>query len=344
MNIKPIYIFLISLAGCLLSACSSDEADHPDSGNRTEMSFDTSFQTRASVTTDIDRFAVYGDMKSPGENSIPVALFNYAEVLLKDGKWVYDNTQYWAPKREHSFVAISPLTMLDAANTPRYSNSHFYFEYAIPAAGGNLSSNGDVTDILIATHRRYYDNTANPTAGQGKVTFKFGHILSLINFSAAFSDNIMSSDAYVQIHKLEFSGVTTKAGFDIVPAPRLTNTQTDDRVMEVTGQETGNIAISFPTPVRVNNIAANVSLFADKDAVIMLPQTFAAASEAKINISYTISGDPSMRQASMPLKNLRWESGNSYVYKFTIERTGVKFNDCEINPWNRVEGDEITVD
>lgn len=37
-------------------------------------------------------------------------------------------------------------------------------------------------------------------------------------------------------------------------------------------------------------------------------------------------------------------TGEEYTYKFTIERFGVILDSCEINPWNVITGDEITVD
>lgn len=334
---------LLACITCLVSSCNSDTTDDMLLSKGAEMSFNVSVLSRASVTTGIDKFAVYGDMKVVGDNknTTPTVLFNNTEVVYRDGRWIYDGIQYWIPKREHSFVAISPVSVLATDADPTYSDSKLSFTYALPVSGGNLSSNDDVADILISTHRRYYESDKTLDS---KVSLTFGHILSLINIAPAFYDNSLSSDAYILFHKLKFSGVRTKARFDILPAARLSNSQTDDRVVDVNGQEVGNFTIGLTTPVKVENNAKNVSLFADNDAVIMLPQIFAAETEAKITLFYTINGDESMKQVTIPLNNFKWESGSSYTYIFTIERTGVKLGDCEINPWNVIRGENITVD
>lgn len=341
MYAKLAYFF--GCIACLVASCNSDTADDMLLSKGAEMSFNVLDLTRASVASGIEKFAVYGDMKVVADNKTitPVVLFNNTEVVYSDGKWSYDGIQYWFPKHEHSFVAISPVSVLGTDAVPTYSDSKLSFTYTIPASDGNLSSNGDVADILISTHRRYYESDKTLDS---KVSLTFDHILSLINISPAFYDNSQSSDTYILVHKLEFSGVNTKARFDIQPAARLSNSQTDDRIVDVNGQEGGNITIRLTAPVKVENNAKNVSLFADNDAIIMLPQAFAAETEANIILFYTINGDESMKQVTIPLNNLKWESGSSYTYKFTIERTGVKFCDCEINPWNVIRGEDITVD
>lgn len=343
-NAKLTYLYFLSFVVCLLSSCTSDTPD-VDPGKGAEMYFDVSDQTRAAVTTSIDEFVVYGDIKSPtNETSNSVVMFNKTKVEYKNGSWSYDDTQYWIPNYEHSFVAIHPGVIFENGNAPKYLNSELSFEYSIPAAGGILSSTSDVADILVATHRRLYKKVGSVSDLENKVTLKFGHVMSLINIAPALNDNGMSRDGYIQFHKLELSGVKSKAQFNIAPAQRQSNSQTDDMTIDVNGQEEGNLTIVLKTPVKVGNDTKNVRLFADNDAIIMLPQAFAADSESVITLYYTTNDDTSMNEVSLPLKNLKWESGKSYMYKFTLERSGLVIDSCEINPWNVVKGEDITVD
>lgn len=342
MYAKLTYI-LICIA-CLASACNSDTPDDVVLAKGAELSFDVSNLSRASVTTSFNQFAVYGDINHPADDvRPPVVLFDKTEVNYKDGGWSYEGTQYWVPKYEHSFVAISPLSVLETGN-PQYLNSKLSFTYTIPTTDGTLSKNSDVSDIIAATHRRLYemDDDEFVTTARSKVTFKFSHILSLINFAPSLDDNIMKNDEFILFRKMELSGFKTKADFSILPATRQSNSQTDDMVVNINGHEaTGNLTLEFPEPVKVLNNRQSVSLLDSNDAVIMIPQAFDADSDANIILSYTINDDPEVKQLILPLNNQKWDSGKSYTYKFAISRNGAYFNTTTITDWDVVDAGNI---
>lgn len=281
-------------------------------------------------------------MKSSKDgNAAPIVIFDKTEVEYRNDGWYYDNTSYWFPKYEHSFVAICPLSVLETGNNPRYSNSRLSFTYTIPTSGGT----GDASDIIAATHRRFYDLPEDSfvIVAKNRVTLKFAHILSLINFAPALNDNIMDEDEYIMFHKMELSGVKTKAEFNILPASRQSNDQTDDMVIDVTGHEGGetDFTIGFAEPIKVVNGRENVS-FEDKDAIIMLPQTFAADSDAKITFYYTVNDGTTIKQIYLPLKNMqKWEPGKRYTYKFTIDRTGLHSEETTITDWEALDAGNI---
>lgn len=337
----PKLTYLLIIISFIASSCNSDPNDDIIKSKGTELSFivsNVSDGSRASVTTSIDEFVVYGDVKTQSSGtSAPVVMFNKTKVKYVNNIWSYDDIQYWIPNCEHSFVAISPGAILDTDNAPSYLNSKLSFEYSIPASG-------NVADILTATHRRLYVNNGSAATSDNRIIFTFNHLLSLINIAPAFDDSNMKSDEYILFHKLDISGISTKCQVDILPASILSASSTYDMEVDITAQGVGDYSLSFPMPVKVENNAKNVNLFADDDAIIMLPQVFAADSEAEITLYYTINDDTSINEVSLPLKNLKWESGKSYIYRFTIERSGISFDSCEINPWNIIQGEEITVD
>lgn len=326
--------YLLIVIALLASSCNSD-ATNDIISKGAELTFDVSGLSRSSVTTDINHFVVFGDTKPQKDGtSTPIVVFDKTNVEYKNDGWYYNGTQYWIHNYEHSFVAVSPAAIFETGTAPRYLNSQLSFDYSIPTSG-------NAADILTATHRRLYVN--NGTL-DNRITFTFRHLLSLINIAPAFSDNNMSNEEYLLFHKLEILGVNSKTHVDIMPAPRLTGSSTYDMEFDITPQEDReDYSFDFPTPVKVKNNAGNVRLFADNDAIIMLPQAFADDSDAEITLSYTINGDTSINYVRIPLKNLKWESGRSYIYKFTIERSGVIFDTCEINPWNIVPGGEIEI-
>ncbi len=343
MNHKLTYLLLgISF---LVSSCNSDTSDEIGLSKGGELSFNVLNHTRALETAQIDQFVVYGDMKGkPLETSNSVVLFNKTQVKYDNGAWNYEGTQYWSPEHEHSFVAVYPESVLGTLNTPQYSNSKLSFIYSVPPSGSNSSSEGEVTDILLATHRRYFDNIGVGSALDDKITFRFEHVMGMINLAPAFSDNLLNDDCYIEFHSLEISEIDSKARFDVTPAPRLSNNQTNDMVLDITAQEKGKRSILFTPSVKINNHTGNINLFPTEKAIIMLPQTFAADSKAAITITFSINGEATKREVSIPLANQNWESGKSYLYKFTIDRTGLVSDKCEINSWNEITGDKITVD
>lgn len=350
MNSKLTYLFFLSFAAFLASACASDAPDDVEVSKGSELTFDVAGLSRGSVTTSFSEFAVFGDMKKPSGTgntiSNPTVLFDKVIVTYDGQKWSYQGTQYWYPSHEHSFVAISPSALLESGNYV-YANSQHTFTYTIPTTTGILSDRNNVTDIIVATHRKLYNLVGNATTTpeKGVITLKFGHILSLINIAPAFIDSKLGKEDCIKIHELKLSGFKTKATFSILPAERQSNTQTDDRVIEVTGHDTdAELTIKFPDPKTIKNDGNHVSLFDSDDAIIMLPQAFDANSDAKIILSFTVNNETSEKQAILPLKDILWESGKNYSYKITINRLGLILDKCDISAWNDVTMDVIEVD
>lgn len=331
MSAKLTYSYFIPiLALCLASSCSSDTPDDGDFGKGAEMQFDVSELSRATVTTGIDEFAVYGDAKFPvNSTTSPMIIFNKTKVERKGGEWHYDDIRYWFPKHEYAFVAIHPLSVLETGSRPLFANSKLSLTYTVP---DKVADRNAIPDILAATHRRMY-YMGDPT--NTTTTLYFSHIMSMINLAPTLSDDNTDKEAYIEFHKVVLSGFKSKATFDITPAPLQTNYLTNDRVVEVAGQNGEcELAVNFNSPIKVANNERGVTLFAADDAIIMLPQTFDTASKAQITLTYTLNGETEKKQAAIPLAGSgSWESGKSYTYRFTISRTGLHVETTTINDW-----------
>lgn len=336
MRAKLKYLGLLSCVACLATSCSSDIPDIEEVGKGPAMSFAVADLTRATVTNSINKFAVYGDMKLPGDkNSSPLIVFNKTEVTYTDNGWKYAGIQYWYPKHEHSFVALIPVSVLDASASTRYFDSRLTFTYSIPTSGnGILADRGDVTDIIAATHRRLYSESDIITT----TTFRFGHIMSLINVAPQLDDNEMNPDEILKIHKLELLGFSTIAEFTVLPAELQSNRQTDDRLVNVSAHEgQGNLSITFDTPKIITNHSDKVNLFDPDDSIIMIPQTFASDSEAKMVLTYTINDEVQESKLIVPLKLLKWESGSSYTYCLLFDKMGLKLQTVVIEDWKEIK-------
>lgn len=333
MHIKRIYILLLPIIACLVFSCTSETPD-PASGKGAQLIFSISNPSRATVVSNLNtagsKFVVFGDRKisdDPDEN--PVVFLNNTTVEYFDGNWQYNNLQYWIPNQEHSFVAVYPVSIVGSDYNPQYTKSALSFTYTLPTSSANEIANNEVLDILGATHRRFYQK------GDGlPVSLRFNHLMTLINISPGFNDNIMDAESYIRFHKVEFTGVRNKATFKITPAQRLSASQTDDRLIEITAHAgEAKMTIEFSEPKKITNHAENQSLFDANDAIIMLPQIFAAESDAQIILTYTVNDNPEMMTLCAPLSLLEWKSGKSYNYKFTLDRTGLISNSTTITDW-----------
>lgn len=332
-KLKYIYFLSLAVAGMTLTSCNTETPDPDESIIGKVVDFDIYDVTRAAETPAIDRFAVFGDRKFRDTDINPnTILFDGTTVEYKAEKWTYQGIQYWYPKHEHSFVAIHPVSVLNNGLTPVYESSKLSLTYSIPTSDGNTIANAtDVTDILIATHRRVFDEKDVNTT----TTFKFDHIMSKVNLYAALDDNVMSENEYIEFRSIEFSGFKTRCRFNIVPAPILSNAQTDDRIIEIDGHEAdGKLTINLERPVRVSNDHNYVSLFNTDASVLMLPQTFADDSDAKITLTYTINSNLEVKQGTIQLKNLKWEWGKNCSYQFIINRTGIQVESTTISDWD----------
>lgn len=339
-KLKYLYYLFIPLICSAAVSCDADtpRSDNPAGGS--EVKFDVDRLTRASDSPVIEKFAVYGDKKHPADNiNPPAVVFSKTEVVYNSGSWSYEGVQHWYPKHEHSFVAIAPVSALETSDAPRYSNSQLSFTYNIPVTEAHqVSKPDDVYDILVATHRRLFED------GDAATTiFRFGHLMSQINLASLLDDNVMSDDEYINITKLELSGFKTGATFDIKPAPRQSAHQTDDSEIGVSGHSgEGLLTVEFAEPLKVVNHGEQpVSLFNASNAIIMLPQTFDAESDAKILIYYTVNEDPAEKQGILRLLDQKWESGKRYSYRFTIDRRGLIPGTTEISKWEVMNAGNI---
>lgn len=351
MHARLTYLSFLSFAACLVSSCASDAPENNvDVSKGAELSFAVSSASRDSETPLFNAFAVYGDMKFMAENnSAPTVTFNKTLVEYKGGSWTYDGKQYWFPNHEHTFVAVAPVSVLEAG-APRYSNSGLSFTYTLPTTSGIVNKDG-IHDILAATHRRLYDKTyLFDENGPVPVTLRFQHILSMVNISLALDDRFMKADEFVNINKLEFSGLSTKALFNILPASRQSNSQTDDIVIDVTGHDgDAKLIMDFgDAPKKLSNNGTYVSIIASADLLMMLPQEFAADSKTKITVTYTVNGDnEAPRKFALLFKDTQLEPGKNHNYRatFMIDKAEVQLQKAGISDWAAEElGSEAVSD
>ena len=211
-------IILIALCG-LMPSCTSDTPAESDEG--AEVTFATAELSRAvamsSLNTEGFSFAIYGDMKFMNSDQ-PVNVFGGNAVTYRSGKWTYNDTQYWFPKHEHSFVAVYPA-VTDGMSDAEYAASRLSFTYTLP------ETYSEASDLMVATHRRQYQYDGNSSSLALPVNLQFQHIMSRINFKVT---NDKAADI-VRVTEIKLDGLNRTGSFTIIPAQLLPGSrQTDD--------------------------------------------------------------------------------------------------------------------
>lgn len=328
MYLQLQYIIILIAACELLASCSTQ--DQPDDGRveGREMTFVVSDPSRASVTTDINfpdsRFAIFGDMTF--KDTAPTTIFNNTPVRYSDGKWVYDNTQYWFPGHMHTFIAIYPFNPA----TVSYSNSTVSFSYTLP------DNYADTPDIMAATHRRMYgyDTSATP------VKLTFFHILSRIDFKVT---NVDAADI-VRVDEIKFEGINRTGTFSITPAPLLSGSeQTEDCDYSWSGvSNSGNLTANMNVEIPETETR---QLFPDDNAILMIPQT--GNNSVIMHITYTLfDDDTSLGQVTLTAQTPigGWEAGKAYTYSIDIEEITKELQlTVSVKPWHQPKDTGVKV-
>ncbi|MDE5813603.1 MAG: fimbrillin family protein [Muribaculaceae bacterium] len=326
------HIILPLLVGMVcVSSCTSDpDPVVSDYEKGEEMTFEVDAATRAIVTDNdniTDRpFMIFGDVNRTGAffSGLKV-FFNHDQVSYNNGKWNYGAKQYWMMGQEHSFVAIHPYDVLKDLKELKYEDSKVSFTYQLPEKDIDMAQ-----DLLVAAHRRIYtlDNG-------GPIRFKFTHLLSSINIMPALDEVLMyededekelypdNKDEYILFQKIEMVGIRTLGTFSFAPGPLGSGNSTNECAVDYHSNEDGGTTVTFDykdKPIAVTNNKENVSIFDNNKAAIILPQSFDKNSASEIRLYYSVNDDNVVRTIKIPLKNITWEMGKNYTYKFTIEK------------------------
>ncbi len=345
---RLIYLIIAPVALWMLTACQSD-VDEPEVGENA-MIFTPEIASRAALISQNNLtgspFAVFGDMLpiSDTDNSHLVKIHNATEVRYDGSQWTYDETSFWIPGYQHSFIALYP------ANAPGYSDmtyadSQVKFTYSYP-----LDDYRRASDLLIASHRRNYYEGATTSP----VTFRFGHILSNYNIRVSYVDPSITADKMV-VTGVTFKDIPTKATFAVTPAPLAGgSSMTSDYVYDSSTMDAwtvdarGDLEIKFTgDDVReISKDGEKYPLFTDSDALMLLPNK---ASDQKTPVPtqmilyYTTfetpEGQPRTAEITIPDG---WSSGRNYTLSLTINKGAVKFS-IEVTDWQPGSSTSTTV-
>ena len=209
---------LWAILGALLMGCSEEEIANVETSSRNAIGFNVlsnAAETRATPTTpsnltrtDFDVFAFTANGTAFMGKVDTEYGHDGVNIVYKDNKWDYKNAndlRYW-PSEALDFYAFNPGTVSDDM-LPNYmweaSGTVQKISYTcIDEYGAGTHENYDVMYAIAKGHTKDSNN--------GKVKFKFKHILSQVVFKAKTQyDNMQVNIKEIKIHNIKMGGVFT---------------------------------------------------------------------------------------------------------------------------------------
>ena len=215
---KKSTVMLWAIFGALLMGCSDEEIANVETSSRNAIGFNVlsnAAETRATPTTntnlkntDFDVFAFTADGTAFMGKADTEFGHDGVNIVYKDNKWDYKNAndlRYW-PSEALDFYAFNPGTVsedMSAFYRWEASGTSQKISYTcIDEYGAGTHANYDVMYAIAKGQTKDSNN--------GKVKFKFKHILSQVVFKAKTQYANMRVDIRdIKIHNIRFSGVFT---------------------------------------------------------------------------------------------------------------------------------------
>ena len=215
---KKSTVMLWAIFGALLMGCSDEEIANVETSSRNAIGFNVlsnAAETRATPTTpsnltstDFDVFAFTADGTAFMGKVDTEYGHDGVNIVYKDNKWDYKNAndlRYW-PSEALDFYAFNPGTVsedMSAFYRWEASGTSQKISYTcIDEYGAGTHANYDVMYAIAKGQTKDSNN--------GKVKFKFKHILSQVVFKAKTQyDNMQVDIDVIKIHNFKFAGAFT---------------------------------------------------------------------------------------------------------------------------------------
>ena len=332
---KKSTVMLWAIFGALLMGCSDEEIANVETSSRNAIGFNVlsnAAETRATPTTpsnltstDFDVFAFTADGTAFMGKADTEFGHDGVNIVYKDNKWDYKNAndlRYW-PSEALDFYAFNPGTVsedMSAFYRWEASGTSQKISYTcIDEYGAGTHANYDVMYAIAKDQTKDSNN--------GKVKFKFKHILSQVVFKAKTQYANMRVDIRdIKIHNIRFSGVFTLPaaadGTGSWSSPDLTFphafTVVKDKSITVEGNTTAtDISTSSPmlnipqelTAWKVSETATKSKLEADNAKQCYLE----IACKIRQSGAYLLGSASEYKTIYVPFGDT-WEQGKRHIY------------------------------
>ena len=211
--------------------------------------------------------------------------------------------RYWVAGKTYKFAAYAPAAAATyGIVAPDFTNGALTFTDFV-------SNPTNQCDLIYATA-----GVPSASADQGKVSFNFKHLLSMIKFTfkSGFAEDIEVTISDLKVYGMVSTG-TYNQGWTTTPAAKVEEAAPFTDIKVPTAEKTSNDASS--------------------DDFAVIPQSIGGTD---VTVSFTVNvanenGDPviSNKPLSAQLPATTWQAGNRYNYNVTISGSQVDLNPIE---------------
>lgn len=301
-------LFLLAGVAAALASCTKTET--VEQNPSTAIGFSSAWVGNSVDSkveeTNVDNlveFYVYGgydDMTHVFENT---------KVYTSDGgtSWTYGTPlRYWVEGKTYKFAAYAP------AVAATYGDIETDFDNGALKFTNFVSNPTNQCDLIYATA-----DVPNASADQGKVSFNFNHLLSMIKFTfkSGFAEDIEVTISDLKVYGMVSTG-TYNQGWTTIPTAKVE-------------ESAPFTTIDVATAVNASDGNTN----AESDDFAVIPQSI---EEGTVTVSFTVNvanenGDLviSNKPLSAQLPATTWQAGNRYNYNVTISGSQVDLNPIE---------------
>lgn len=222
------YLAALAIGSLMLASCANDEVVSAPTTPQKAIDFKAmaNKSTRADVTTNnLERIRVYGCNMDAGTTNNHVLSFNFEYVEKRDGKWTYDNIQYWAPNKDYYFVALStntpdrawsftaPTTHDATLSVDDFKGFGTVTMNLTQEIVGDNAADADQDLVYAYAARETDDEITNSSA----VNLTFHHMLSRI--ALTFSNTFANSAYTFKVSNIKLGGLVNEATCELGAEP-----------------------------------------------------------------------------------------------------------------------------
>lgn len=297
-------LYLLAGVAAILASCSKTETveQNPSTaigfsnawvGNSVDSKVD---ETNADNLVEFYVYGGYDDMTHVFENT---------KVYTSDGgtSWTYGTPlRYWVEGKTYKFAAYAPAVAATYGTVaPDFENGALTFSHFV-------SNPTNQCDLIYAK-----TEVPSASADQGKVSFTFNHLLSMVKFTfkSGFANDIKVTVSNLKVYGMVSTGTYNNQGW----------TPGGAKVEEAAPFT----EIKVPTAEKTSD--------ASSDDFAVIPQSIEGTD---VTVSFTVNvanekGDPviSNKPLSAQLPATTWQAGNRYNYNVTISGSQVDLNPIE---------------
>ena len=229
-------------------------------------------------------------------------VFTEEVVSKSEGKWGYQNKQYWVPNHTYRFFAIAPANNENIVETPDATNA---FANGVSVVFTNVNG----TDDLLYASQENVAAPAKEADTAAPVKFAFDHLLSKVKF--AFVNGVENTNAFIKVTNIKMK------------VPQVATIALNEQPNYAWGGHTDTTILEFGHLKGGTKVAGLANGDSDNERLtIPAPATYTYTVD--FDVEFFMGGvSASTDHKTIEVKNVLLEPGKAYIFSATLNADNV---------------------